>query len=200
MKKGIVAAVVAAVALGMYGLYAAHVRKIQRSVQGDPVRTVNAFMGTAAKLSTLMWDEEERENVRRALKQWEESSEQKDAVEAAELLKQYGIQSPAPLFHEEKYARAAIGILCFFRFDSFALTDKNVQEDKAVVTAEFVPEDVLGLKSLVSKMGAPVPETRKKPVSVSFHLERRGHRWYIIEIGGELSQLIEAARKLRALR
>ena len=56
------------------------------------------------------------------------------------------------------------------------------------------------MKKVIIALGAPTPEKKKEPVSVRFHLNRHGHRWHIVEIGGELAPAVEAARKLRKLK
>ena len=194
-KSGIVLGVLLVIAAACWWGYRAHVRKIESGVQGDPVRTVRAFMHTVLTLNTLLWDEEERERVKAAVDAWEEEGATADAPEA---LTQRGISSPLPLFDDERRARAAVTVFCLYRFDTFSVTDTKVGEESASVTVQFVPQDVLGLKALVAAHGGKVAEeAEKKPVVVPFQLNRRGHRWRIVKMEGEVGKAVEAMKKLR---
>ena len=179
------------IALVIWTAYSSRIRSIKEGVQGDPVRTVNSFMNTAKTLSGLMWDEEKREALKADLEKWKESDE------IPPTLKEYGIEDTNRLFSNEEYGKAAAGIICLHHFDSFSVENQTVEEDTATVDVSFLPTDVLGLQNLISALGAPQGQTRDKPISVPFYLRKRGHRWYIVEIRGELANPIDAARRLR---
>ena len=201
MKKLIVLVVVVAVALiGVWWLYARHVKKIQNSAQGDPVRAVKAFMNTVTTLSTLLWNEDEREDVKQSLDEWKKSLAKDPEAPMPEALKKHGIQAPGPLFEDVEYGKAAMGMFLIYQFDAFSVSEKKVGGATADITVEFLPKDVLGIRKLVAAQGAPAGERRKEPVSAPFRLRRRGYRWHIVEIGGEMGKGIEAMARLRKLR
>ena len=200
MKKAVAVLVVAALALLVWRQYAVLVRKVREGPQGEPVRAVSVFMDTTAKLSTLLWNADEREGVKKGLDEWKRASEKDDDADLPEVLKKYGMVNPTPLFADPRYGKAAMTILCFYQFDSFSVATSDVGEERAVVTVEFLPQDILGLGSLLAKRGAPAGEMKKEPVSIPFHLEKRGHRWHIVEMGGQVGKAVTAARKLRGRR
>jgi len=188
MKKVIALVVIVALAVTLWAIHFSYVRRATRSVQGDPARAVEAFMDSAAKLSGLMWDEQTREN----LTKWTKGSEE----EKKQLLEKYKMEDPRRFFQDEGFARAVVSALCIFHFDSFSLKQTEVEEGTARVTVQFLPLDVFGIRKTVRRLGAPERETKKEPVSVPFHLERHWHRWYIVDVGGELEQLAKSFHKL----
>ena len=197
MKKSIMVAVVIAVAVVIWWVcseYAA--RKTQAGTQGDPIRTVNAFMATTAKLSTLMWDKGEREAVKQALEAWTARADENGGTRMPDILKQYDLENPVRLFKDRRYGKAATGVFMLYHFDAFSITQKEVGSDSAVIRAEFLPQDILGLKKLVAELGAPPQEARKEPLSVRFYLKKEGYAWYITELGGKLGEAARLFRKL----
>jgi hypothetical protein len=190
MKKLVGLIVIAVIAFVIWTAYTARISRIREGVQGDPVRTVKSFMNTAVKLSGLMWDEEKREALKADLEKWEEGDELPPSLE------EYGIEDTSRLFSDESYGKAVAGIVCLYNFDSFSVEDQTVEEDAAMVQVSFLPTDILGLRDTVAALGAPPGETTNEPISVPFYLKKRGYRWYIVEIRGELAEAARAFRRL----
>jgi len=190
MKKLVGLIVIVVIAFVIWTAYSARMNRIKEGVQGDPVRTVKSFMNTAVKLSGLMWDEEKREALKADLEKWKESDE------IPPTLKEYGIEDTSRLFSDEQYGKAVTGIISMHAFDSFSVDRQTVEEDTATVYVSFLPTDFLGIRDTISALGAPPGETRKEPVSVPFYLKKRGYRWYIVEIRGELAEAARAFRRL----
>jgi len=197
MKKvSLLVVVVGVAAVTAWVMWARHVRAVRSGPQGDPVRAVESFMRTAVGINGLLWDEEKRQEVRQALEKWQKGP----SKDAAPSLRELGIADPAPLFQDEGYGKAAMAIFCMYQFDRFSIAGRDLRSRSAEIAVEFVPRDILGIGKLVEKAGAPALERTKKPVTALFRLRKRGRRWFIVEIGGELGRAIEAAHKLRKSR
>jgi hypothetical protein len=197
MKKLITLIVILVIILGVWWKYYSCVKGIKEGHQGDPVRTVHSFMNTAEKFSTLIWDEEEREAFLKLLEEWKSKAEEGEEEAAREALREYGIEDPSRLFENRKYGKAAAGILCLYQFDSFSIEKREIEEDKAVIEVEFLPQDILGIGQIMAARGVPQRETKKEPILIPFHLKKHWHRWYIVEVKGELEPAIDAAQRLR---
>ncbi len=189
--------VLVAIALAIWGLYSSNVKKIRESPQGDPVRTVEALMDAVVKASGLLWDEQKRDAMEKDMQELKASAQSGDEDVPPDIFEKYAIESPARLFKDERFGKAAAGSLCIFHIESFSIKETKTGEHSATVTVEFLPKDVFGLKKAISKLGAPTPEQPAKPVVVPFYLEKSRRRWYIVDITGELEPVIKAAHKLR---
>lgn len=200
MKKLIASGIVVAVAVALLLAWSAHVRKISRGVQGEPVRAVNAFMDTVKTISCLLWDEKERESTARDLKQWLKALEEGKKQDPPESLSKYRLEDPNRFFRNRRLAKGVMTALAIFHFESFSAEQARIQEDRATVNVEFLPTDVLGIGKAIARLGAPEQQKRNKPVRVVFTLEKHRHRWYIVEVGGELAEPIKAFSRLRGRR
>lgn len=200
MKKLISLVVILVIILGVWWKYSSYVKGIKEGVQGDPVRTVNSFMDAAVKFSTLLWNEEEREAIRKDLEKWQKGVEEGGKEETPESFKKYGIQDPSRLFENRQYGKAAAAILCLFQFDSFSIEKREIEEDSAKIEVKFLPQDILGIGKIMAEAGVPKGERKEKPVYIPFHLKKHRHRWYIVGVRGELEQGIEATYRLRKYR
>ncbi len=198
MKRLIIFLVILGIGLGVWWKYSSYVKSIEESVQGDPTRTVNAFMNTVTKLSGLIWNEEEREALLSDIKKWQSAEEGEEEI--PESLKEYGIENPAPLFKEGEFGKVVASSICLFHFESFSVEETEIEGSNATVEVKFLPLDILGIGKIAAKLGAPQRQRKKEPVSVLFYLERHWRRWYIVGIGGELEKLAKASYRLRKLR
>lgn len=197
MKKFITLLVILAIILGVWWKYSSYVKSIKEGVQGDPVRTVNSFMNTTVKFSNLLWNEEEREAALKELEKWRKAAEEGEEEAAREALKKYGIEDPSRLFKNKKYGKASVGVICFFQFDSFTTEKRELGEDSAIIEVKFLPQDILGIGKIMAELGVPKGESKKKPIFIPFHLRKHWHRWYIVDVKGELEPAIDAAYRLR---
>ncbi len=75
MKKIVIFLLILLLGIGGWWKYSSYVKTIKESVQGDPAKTVDAFMANVVKISDLIWDKEKRENLTKELKGWLESAE-----------------------------------------------------------------------------------------------------------------------------
>ena len=185
------------IAFVAWSAYIAHVNKIERSDQGDPVRTVTAFMDAAAKASNLIWDEDRQQALKSDVDQWEKQADQLKMDDVKGDLKEYGLEQTSHLFREEKLAKATFTTLCFYQIESFSAEKTSGNENEAVVAVRFTPKSVLGLDKLISALGGPPSKGEHQPISAQFNLERRRRRWYIVEVHGELGSAINASGRLR---
>jgi len=191
---GILAAA-AALGLGLWWYAATR----SPGVQGDPESTVTAFMSRSAAMSSLLWDEDTRQELKDALNQWRKGGEGKEVDQARKTLKEYGIEDITPLFADERYAMAADGAFCFYHFDddSFAIASSTAREETATVEVAFQPKDVFGLNRAMAALGVPGSARQPEPISVPFHLKKRRGKWYIEDIGGQLGKGIAAVRLMQ---
>jgi len=197
MRKLITLVVILVIGLGIWWRYSSYVNSIKKSVQGDPVRTVNSFMDATVKFSNLLWNEEVKEALKKDLKKWIEQAEEEGKEEIPESFKKYGIENPSRLFENKRYGKAAAGVISFFQFDSFSVEKTEIEEDSAIIEVKFLPQDFMGIGKIMDNLDVPKRERKEKPVFVPFHLKKHWHRWYIVDIRGELEKLTEATYKLR---
>ncbi|MHC4713045.1 MAG: hypothetical protein ACYTAN_07215 [Planctomycetota bacterium] len=198
MKKVIVAVIVVVlivVALWMRDL--SERKAAAESVQANPLKTVESVMGNTAKLTGLMWDEKQREELKAEAERLEEAGEEATEEETRDVFEQYGLVPQYPLFADEHYGKSFVATLLMHRFDEFEVKSSTVKEATATISVEFTPKDVLGLKALTEKLGAPTPKEEPKPVSIVFYLEKKGYRWYITDTRGELSDAVRAFSRLK---
>lgn len=191
MKRFTGLIIVAILLIAILSLYANHLGKIKARHQHDPVETVDAFMSAAAKISSLLWDQQARESLRSDLKAWKEGDD------LPESLKQYGLQDPSLLFRDEKFGKAAFTTISLYHFDTYELRPTSAGKAKTVVQVTFVPYDFMGIRQTVSALGAPQQQAEPKPVDARFRLEKKWGAWYIVGVEGELSDAMRAFKGLR---
>ena len=199
MKKIVIFLLIALLGIAGWWKHSSYVKTIKESVQGDPARTVDAFMDTVMKISDLMWDKDKRENLAKELKGWMESAEKgkKKPKGIPEGLKEYGFkQNPRTLFKNERLGKAALGAFAISRYKSYSLGEVRVQGNTAEVELKVLVSDVLGLGAIISKLGAPQPKMKKEPTSIPFTLKKYFHRWYITDIGGTEGKLADAIYRM----
>jgi hypothetical protein len=192
------AGLIAVIALGLAALigWFAYVKRVERELQADPVQAVTSFMKAAQTISSLMWEEEEREALKQELDEWKKA-EGKTGKKAPLFFERYDLQDPSRLFVDKSRGKAAFGALLLFQFDSFTVEQKKSNGKSAVVDVSFVPLDILGLRQMMEGMGAPSGEIPERPIKVRFLLQRRWLAWYIVGVEGELQPLIEGFRGMR---
>ncbi len=199
MKKIVIFLIVFLLGIGGWWKYSSYVKRIENSVQGDPAKTVDAFMDNVMKISDLMWDKDKRENLTKELKGWMESAEKgkKKPKEIPEGLKEYGFkQDPRTLFKNERLGKAALSAFAISRYKSYSIGKVNVEGNTAEVELKVLVSDVLGLGAIISKLGAPRPKMKKEPTSIPFTLKKQFHRWYITDIGGTEGKLADAMYRM----
>lgn len=188
--------VIAVIAAGVGYAYWSHVNEIRQGPQGEPVRCVETFMGTAQKISALLWDEQVRDELKADLRRWTSAKEEGERS-LPESLEQYGLHDPDTFFKKERFGRATVSALCLFHFTSYDVQPARIGSATASVDVTFTPLDVLGLRRLTTSLGVPQQAQEPKPVRARFRLRKYGHAWYIDGIEGELSQAISAFGRLR---
>jgi len=189
------AVIVVLVAAGAWWAYSSHVSNIKNGPQGDPVRAVETLMNTAQAFSGLLWNPEVQAGLRQDLAAWQKASEEGEA-EMPESLKQLGIADPRALFRDEKTGKAALATLSLFHFDAYQIGPTNIREDTATVYVSFVPYDFMGMRRVMSGLGAQQNMFDQNPVDARFDLKKRWHAWRIEKVGGEAADLTRAFTKL----
>ncbi|HIE43409.1 MAG TPA: hypothetical protein EYP78_01255 [Candidatus Omnitrophica bacterium] len=202
MRKIVGLIIVGGIVFAIWFSYSSSVKNSQRGPQGTPEKTVSNFMLRAEKMSNLIWKQEEREKVRNLLREWQNVKEEdtEKQKEIAEKLEALGIEDPTPLFKDENYAKIAFGVFCLFKFGNYKVEEPKINKNSAQVEVSFSPVDFLGLKATLEGLTGKKSPQRKEPSQILFHLEKRFHKWYITEIGGEEGRLINASYRLRKYR
>lgn len=166
----------------------------------DPVATVDTFMATTAKLSRLIWEEEQRERLESEARDLDSTPEAERRARTPDAWQRYGLASPLYLFADPNYAKAAQAAFLLLRFDDYELGAPDVQGNTAALDARFSPKDVLGINEITRKLGAPSHPAAPRTIAVVFHLERQGDGWLIGEMSGDLATTIDAFLKLVEMR
>lgn len=162
------------------------------SAQQEPVAAVEYFMNTCVQMVKAVWRDVDAKEGKASVRREGESTE--------ELVKRLGIKDPKPLFKDPQYGNLALVVLCFSRFDSFAVTGSDIGEDQADVTVEFTPGDVLGIKKIAAERGVPVEQKPPQPISVPFRLVKENNVWFITEIRGKTGKAIRSMEQLSKRR
>ncbi|MEA1995173.1 MAG: hypothetical protein U9N18_03345 [Campylobacterota bacterium] len=197
MKKLISFIIILGIVAGVWWKHTSYVKSVKNSVQGEPARTVKAFMGTVVKMSNLIWKEEERNIVLKDLKAWSRATEEGKKKEIPESFKKYGIDNPARFFKKEKYGKSALSVLVLYEYKSYSVDELKVDGNKAEVGMTFLSSDFMGLGKAVSNLaGKQVMQHRKKPLTIPFYLEQHRYKWYIVDIGGKEGDLIRASHRM----
>ena len=168
--------------------------------QGEAVRAVETFMNTAAKLSSTIYEERKLEKLKKEAEALETAPSGEAEKKASDITEKYGLKPPYYLFADEELGKATFGALLFFQFDAFVIQSSKVETAKATVTVSVQPKDVLGIGAAIEKLGAPKQKMRKKPVGMFFHLEKRGYRWYITDVTGEIEMVLKLTKRMRRYR
>ena len=128
MKKIVLFLLVLLLGVGGWWKYSSYLKRIESSAQGDPAKTVDAFMHNVIKISELMWEKEKRENLAKELKGWLESAKKtgKKQKEMPEGLREYGFkQDPRTLFKNERFGKAALSAFAISQYKSYSLGKEN---------------------------------------------------------------------------
>ncbi len=198
MKKLIILLVLAALITGTVLVRGAlDKRRALAGPQGDPQRAVETLMDSFAKLSKLIYEESHRENLVADVDALKDAPEPEAEAAMQDVFEKYGLHPIKPFFVDEKLGKGVTSVFLLFRFDTYEITKTTVKDDSAWVHVKFTPTDVLGIAALTAKLGAPAPEQKREPVTISFGLDKDRHRWYITEISGELATPINAFSRLR---
>jgi len=193
MKKFVAVLIVVGVVVGL-GLWwrasrrESGVGSVSDAARQDPVSTVKAFMDVCVKMNSLVQRGADR-------KEGEEAPTKRRKVTEEEL-KKLGIKDPKSLFQDARYSRLALLVMGMHKFDSYSVTGQNVTGERAEVTIEFTPQDVLGIKKAVAARGGPTDKLEMKPVSVPFRLAKAREGWVITEIRGSLGRAVGLMEKV----
>lgn len=166
----------------------------------DPAAAVDVFMGTMAKLSALMWDEERRQQLAEEAGDLQHRPEAEARTRAKDIWDRYGLKSPLYLFADPAHGKAVQATLLLVRFESYEVTPAESAETAATVDASFTPADVLGIGDAIERLGAPSPLRQTQAVTLTFHLERHGDGWRITATSGTLQGTIDAFHRVAAHR
>lgn len=197
MKKLISFIIILGIVFGVWWKHTSNVKSAKKSVQGEPARTVKAFMDVTVKMSNLIWKEEERSTVLKDLKEWQKATEEGKKKEIPESFKKYGIEDPARFFKKEKYGKSSLSILALYEYQSYSVGEPKVDGNKAEVGMTFLSSDFMGLGKAVSNLaGKQVMQPRKEPLTIPFYLEQHRYKWYIVDIGGKEGELIRASHRM----
>lgn len=200
LKLIVLVAMGLAVAGGIWWKNASDRKKAEAGDQGTPVRAVRSYMNTIAKIGTLIWNEKQQETFKADVEKLKKKPEEQAGKAVKGIFEKYGLKDPTYLFEEKKYGKAAATAFLLFHFETFTVKSDDTKENTATITVEFTPQDILGLQTLTTELGAPAPKTKKNPIRVFFDLEKRHYKWYITGIRGELSKPIDAFSRLRGTR
>jgi hypothetical protein len=184
MKKIVILIVLLVVALGGWWKYRAAVREAEAGDQGDPVRAFQAFMDGVMKLNRMTSGPGETQPGAQTTPA--EAAKPAEPVDAAEQRRQ-AERNVLRLFEEEQVGRKTTAACGAYRFDSYNITDKKIAEDTATVTVQFQPTDIPGLKKQMMDLGAPNIAVPLKLMVSPFILKKSWHRWYIVEVSGDLA-------------
>ena len=193
MKKFVVVLIVVGAVVGL-GLWWRGSRResgvgaISDAARQDPVSAVKAFMDVCVKINPMLQSGADRKK--------EETPSKRDPKMTEEKLKELGVKDPKSLFQDARYSRLALLVMGMHTFDSYSVTDHNITGERADVTVEFTPRDVLGIKKIAAARGAPTDKLQMKPVNVPFRLGKAKGGWVITEIRGPLGRAIGLMEKI----
>ncbi|MBN1445708.1 MAG: hypothetical protein JW957_06345 [Candidatus Omnitrophica bacterium] len=197
MKKIITVLVILAVAGVVWWKYSNKVKSELSGPQGEPARTVAFFFENVQKLSNLIWKEGAKEQAEADIRKIQSGSAEEREKATAELYKKYGIGDIKILFREEKFGKAVAGTFSLFEFGTYSVGEAKIDGNTAVVEVKFSPEDFMGMNKAFSKLSSVKTQGIKQGTSIiPFSLEKKGHMWYIVDIGGEAGSLAKAASRL----
>lgn len=202
MKKIIGFIILIGIIFGIWFKYSLYVKKIKEGVQGKPESTVEEFLKISEKWSKVLWGEKEREKVmeiRNLIKEMEEVKEDdKEKInKIKEQLASLELQNPSYLFKSENYGLSALSCFMLYKFGGYKIIKtKETENNKAEIGVEFSPVDFMGLGSFMENITGK-KQKRATPENIYFHLEKKRYRWYIVNIEGRITRLIDALYKFR---
>jgi hypothetical protein len=192
--KGFIVFVVI-VALAFFG-YNYWMNKKAADVPISPYLCVEEFYNTTAKMSKLIWNEEENAKFKQEIKNWSQAEEGSGFPKS---LKEYDITDPSILFLNADYGKHIFGTLCLYEIESYDIEQAQVDNGKASVKTVFISSDFMGLGKAMSSL-SPAQQKKKAENILTFRLvEKRGH-WYIDELEGKAADLAEHTYRLRKMQ
>lgn len=198
MKKLIFLLVILAIIGVGWWKYASNVKAARSGPQGEPDRAVTFFFDNVKKLSDLIWKEGVREKAEEDIKKAKSGTPEEQEKATAEFYQKYGIGDIPALFAEKSFGKAVIGTFALYEFGTYSTGEAKIDGKKATVEVEFSPYDFMGLeKSFSTPSFAGTAGSKLKMVIVPFTLEKKNHRWYIVDVGGSAGDLARAASRLR---
>ena len=178
--------------------YASSVKAARNGPQGEPGRAVTFFLDNVKKLSDLIWKEGARETAEEDIKKTTRGTPEERERATAELRQKYGIEDTSTLFTEKRFGKAVTGIFSLYEFGTYSVGEARVEGEKATVEVVLSPEDFMGLEKTFSRLSSPsAMQSKLQPVNIPFTLEKKKHRWYIVDVGGRAGDLARAATRLR---
>lgn len=178
-KKSLVVLGVGGIAFFIIGIsYFWHLKKVERSIQGDPIRTVMAFMDTLCFTNNLIWNKEALENLVESLKKWKKGEYVRPGVELEKWIEQIEeLESPLLLFRNKTLGKGVVAAYTLLNFKSYRVGKTKIKGKEAWIEVEVLEMDPFGL----SKLGFKIkPKSKPTP----FFLKRYWGKWYIEDIGG----------------
>lgn len=199
MKKIIGIIILFGIILGGYFKYNSYIKKVKNSVQGSPESTVEEFLKICEKWSNLLWKENEKEKIIGLMKEMSKVKEERDKEKLNQIKEQIlslGLVDPSYLFKKGNYGMVALNTFALHEFGWYKLNEaKPIEKNKAEVYVEFCPKDFIGLGSLIQSFTGK--EQRIEPQKIPFYLQKRRYKWYIVDIGGQIGNLINASYRLK---
>lgn len=193
MKGFIVFVVIVALAFLGYNYW---MNKKAADVPISPYLSIEEFYKTTAKMSKLIWDEEENAKFKQELKTWAQAE---DGGDFPQSLKKYDITDPSILFLDAEYGKHAFGTLCLYEIESYDIEQAQVDNGKASVKTVFISSDFMGLGKAMSSLSS-AQQKKKTENELTFRLvEKRGH-WYIDRLEGKAAELAEHTYRLRKMQ
>jgi len=197
MKKPVFLLVVLAIIGFGWWKYSADLRAVRNGPQGEPARAVTFFFDNVKKLSDLIWKEGAREKAEADIKRAKSGTPEEQEKATAELYQKYGIEDISVLFAEKRFGKAVVGIFSLYKFGTYSIGGANVEGNKATVEVVLAPVDFMGLEKTFSRLSSAPPQSKLQPITIPFALEKKNHRWCIVDVGGRAGDLAKAAARLR---
>ena len=197
MKKLIFLLVVLAIIVFGWWKYANDLKAVRNGPQGEPDRAVTFFFDNVKKLSDLIWKEGAREKAGADIRKAKSGTPEEQEKATAELYQKYGIEDISVLFTEKRFGKAVVGIFSLYEFGTYSIGEATAEGNKATVEAVLAPVDFMGLEKTFSRLSSAAPQSKLQPITIPFTLEKKNHRWYIVDVGGRAGDLARAAARLR---
>ena len=186
MKKLIAMLIVAIVGAFAWGKYAARDPELR-----DPELAVRTLMSELAQISALTWDRGAQETAKAALEDARKNPEKGIPDEVGALVKGTG-----RFFADKGIGKAVLSTFMLASLDTYTVEAARTEGARVRVPVVFTPKDVLGIRSLASRLGVPEPPAQTpKPQRLELLLESRKGRWRIVDVEGGLASILKGFRR-----
>jgi hypothetical protein len=196
VKKLMVLAVAAGVVVGAWWVHGAVVR---RGRQGNPVRTVEAFMASTRKVGSMLWDEETRKQMEADQAMLERLAAEGEEEVPADVQERYDIVPVKELFRSPSVGKGTAAAFAMLTVESYEVEESTVEGKEASVRVRIMASDIFGLRQAMADAGLPAGEAAPQPRAhvVVFELQQSWHRWYIVNVEGDLGKMGQLMSRLR---